>query len=151
MTSLVIVKADVIKYVRTRLLIAPVVDQVNTFRLQRTEETPHHCIIPAVPCARVAWHYSMPLQQCLVVKGTVLTPSVRMQNHFSRRLATRHRHRQSGMHQFLLLSVMHCSAHDSPGVQVQYHRQVQPNFTGPDIGHIQHPPLIDVTSSELSL
>ena len=150
MTSLVIVKADVIKHIRTRLLVAPVVGQINTFRLQRSEETLHRCIIPAVPGAGVAWHYSMPLQQCLVVKGTVLTTSVRMQNHLSRRLATCHSHRQGCMYQFLLHSVMHCPAHDSPGVQAQYHRQIQPPFASPDIGHIRHPALIDVTSSNVT-
>ena len=74
-----------------------------------------------------------------------------MQHHLSRRFATRHRHCQGGMHQFLLHAVMHVPAHYRPGIQVEHYHQIQPPLTSPDIGHIRHPVLIDVASSELSL
>lgn len=62
MTSLVIVKADVIKHICTCLLVASVVGQINPLRLQRTEEAFHRRIIPAVPGAGVTRYHPMPLQ-----------------------------------------------------------------------------------------
>lgn len=78
-------------------------------------------------------------QELLVIMRAVLAAAIRVMNASLGRLTQRHSHLQCPDCQVALHPVAYRPANDTPGMQIEDDRQVEPAFSGPDIADVARP------------
>ena len=79
---------------------------------------------------------AMLARELLIVMRTVLRPTIRVMNASLRRLPQRYGHVQCPDCQVPFHTIADGPADNTAGIQIKDHSQIQPAFTGPDIGNV---------------
>lgn len=122
---------------------------VDTFHLQRVEEAFRVGIVVTTCFGTHATVQIMQLHQRLIVRRTVLPAAICMDNDISRSLTSPECHLQRIAGQQRCHPRRHRPNDDSPGPQVNHHREVQPALVGAKIGDISCPLLIRATREKI--
>lgn len=147
----VVKRLDVFKHTLPGFVPRTIVIMMRALGLERVEEALHRGIIPAVTLSAHAAFDSVGLHQHMIIRRPVLRTLVGMQQQTLDPATPPQGHRERFNGQGLCGSAIHRPAHNSPGVQVHDRRQVQPAFTGRDVGNVGHPALIRLFGAEVTL
>ncbi len=142
---------DVIEDVRSRRLPVRIDPALDAFALQQLEKALSDRIVMAVTPATHAGDQVVGLEKVLPVITGVLTALIRMNDDFSHRLASPHRHQQRPHDQVRFHARLHRPADHLSREQIQHHGQKQPTFMRSDIGDVGHPGGVRLRDIELAL
>ena len=108
-------------------------------------------IIIAIAFARHGWPQAVGLQLLLVIVRTILATAITVENAAFWRITQAHRHIQRPDRQILLHPITDCPANDAAAVQVEYHGEVEPAFSSPDIAYVASPLLVGSGSNKITI
>ena len=117
--------------------------------LDRLEEGLDSGVVIAVALAAHRYPESVLAQKLLIIVRTVLAATVGVVNATLGRLPQRHSHLQRSDRQVVLHPVAHRPANDTPGMQIEDDRQVEPAFSGPHIADVTGPLLVRLICMEI--
>ena len=127
---LVIKHLDVIEEIGPRFITGVVNPSLDPFSFQKLKKAFDHGIVMAITPPAHATFQTMILKEDAPVMAGVLTALVRMDHHFSFRLASPDCHQQGIEHQLLGDSGLHGPANNPTGKQVYHHARYSQRSSG---------------------
>ena len=119
---------DVLEYRRLGLTPSMPFLPPDQFRLQRFEERLDRRIVVTITLAAHRRTQAVGLQLLLIIVGTILAATIRVEKAPLRRLAQAHSHVQRPDCQILFYPVADCPAHHTAAMQVKDDGEVEPAF-----------------------
>ena len=124
---------------------------MHQFVFQVAEKAFRHCVVQTVSLPAHALNDSVLIERRPVGGARVLLSLVAVMNQARPRTTLGNRHMQCVEHQLLVNSVAHRPPHDTPGVEVDHYRHIEPPTTGRHKGDIRHPDPIGAVCREIPI
>src|SRR5512137_1193198 len=145
----VVVGLDVFEDIGPSLLPGLVTDPMHLLNLQGMEEAFHGSIVITVALLAHATEEAVLVQERLIVQRGILAAPIGVEDQPRYGTAPEDGHGQGGYHQRPGDPLAHRPAHHGSRVQIQHYRQVEPAFTGPEVGYIRYPLLVRAGGREV--
>ncbi len=130
---------DVIKHIGLGLGSCTVHLRGRAFGLQRGEEALHHRIVPDIACPTHAAGDPVVGQEPLEGLTGILAPAIGVMQDRVRRAPPPDRHHERIGDELGRHRRTHGPAHDPPREEIENRRDIEPAFSGPEIGEVGNP------------
>lgn len=139
MSDTIVKNFNVLKNIGFSLCFGLIVAMMHQFSFQGPKETFHRRVVVTIAGAAHTTTYLIVGHQSLIIVTCILAALIRVVQQARRGLAHFKRHLQRGDDQVAFQAIAHGPADNPARVQIQDHGQVQPAFSGRNVGNICQP------------
>jgi len=150
-TIAVIKHFDVLDHITSRIVLSTINYIGSPFGFQTVKETLRNSIIPAIALSTHAADHAIDTQELPVITAGILAAAVRVVNQSLSRFPSPISHRKSIRDKRCLYPAAHSPTNNFSLIQIDYHRQIQPPFHGPQVGDIATPHGIGSSHLKISI
>jgi hypothetical protein len=138
-TIAVIKHLDVLDHITSRIAPSTINYIGSPFGFQTVKETLRNSIIPAIALSTHPADHAIDTQELPVITVGILAAAVRVMNQSLSRFPLLTSHRKSFRGKRCLHAAAHRPTDNFSRIQIDYHRQIQTSFYGPQIGNVAAP------------